>query len=118
MVKTDWSDTRDVANDFFELGSGNLDQLRSYLFQKVPPLIHGQGFHQMLLGGGQYASKPNNHKIVDQMRVNILRPTSHELMFESRNALANRCFHLTLRLRGFTNFMVPCVNLLYGQTVP
>ncbi len=33
MVKTDWSDTCDVANDFFQLGSGDLDQLRSNLFQ-------------------------------------------------------------------------------------
>ena len=72
----------------------------------------------MLLGGGQHALKPNNHQVVDQMRVDILWPTSHELMFESRNALANRCFHLTLRFRGFANFMVPCEILLNGQTVP
>ena len=97
-------DARNVINQCFQGRPGGFNKLCSYLLQQVTTLLSRKRFHQVLLGSGQYTLQADHDQVTDQMRANVLWPTTHELLLEPRHSLANRRFDLSLRFhadRGF-----------------
>ena len=70
------------------------------LFKQVSPLRGRQRFHQVLFGGGQDAGQPNQDEITNQVGVDLLRSTTHVILFEATDSETNRGFDFSLRLHG------------------
>ncbi len=76
----------------FQYWPGRFDKLRPNLLEQIAPLFGRKRFHKLLFRGSQYALEPHYDQIINQVRMNALRPTAHELLLEPRNPLANSGF--------------------------
>jgi hypothetical protein len=71
-----------------------------HLLEQVAALFAGEGFDQLLFGGGQDALEPDGDQIADQVSVDLFRAAAHVVLFKATNPFANRGFDFPLRFHG------------------
>ena len=64
-------DAGDLLDHRLDDGSGRFNQMGPYLFQQVPPLFGWKRLDQVLLGGGQDASKAHDEEIAEQVDADV-----------------------------------------------
>lgn len=66
-------------------------------FQQISSLFRNECFDQVLLGGGQHATKSNDEQITVQMGLNVLGATAHLFQFEVCDPLTDCRFDFASR---------------------
>ena len=81
-------------------GRGRFDQMRSYLFEKVPSLLGRKRLDQVLFGGCQNALEPDNEEISDQVSVNVLGSPPHVFLLKATDPFADSGLNFSLGFHG------------------
>lgn len=89
VMQADDLNTGGREDQSFQACSGGFHEVGSNLFQKIPPFFRREGLNQVLLGGGENPLQTNYEELADQVRTNILRPPTHELLLKPSDSLTN-----------------------------
>src|SRR4029079_8910694 len=81
----------------FQERSGRFDQVGADLFEQVPSFFRRERLDQVLFGSSQNTLQTNYEQAANQVGMNVLRTTTHEFLFESRDSLAHGRLDLSLR---------------------
>jgi hypothetical protein len=88
------------------------DQMGPHLLEKVPPLIGRQRLHQVLFSRGQNAREADRDEVADEVRVNVLGPSAHVVLFEAVDRLADGGFELTLGFHAAPRYVAVPISAL------
>ena len=100
MVQRQHLDAGDLLDHCFHDRPGCFDQMGTYLFEQVAPLLGRQRSDEMLFGGGQNSPQTNHEQIAEQVGMDVLGATAHVILLKATDSLANGGFEFSLRLHS------------------
>ena len=100
----------DAGDHGFHGGAGGFDEVGADLLEQVAALFAGEGFDELLFGGGEDALEADDQQVVDEMGADVAGAAAHVFLLEAAHAFADGGFDFTGCLhQGLANAENPLI---------